>query len=85
MRMLRPGGGFDIPDRPEGQAFQTVKSMGKGAFPYLIKYIDDPDIQLARAAVTVLNELTGRKSPLPTEITRAAVKTDWDSWLKDNP
>ena len=85
MRMLRPGGGFDIPDRPEGKAFQIVKSMGRGAYPYLIKYIDDQDIQLARAAVTVLNELTGRKRPLPNETTRAAVKTDWDNWLEGNP
>ena len=85
MRRLRPGGGFDIPERPEGQAFLAVKSMGKGAYPYLIKYIDDPDIQLARAAVSVLNELTGRKSPLPNENTRAAIKADWDTWLEENP
>ena len=41
MRNLRAGGAFDQPDRPEGQAFQIVKSMGKGAYPPLVKYIDE--------------------------------------------
>ena len=84
MRMLRPGGGFDAMDRPEGQAFKIVKSMGKGAYPHLVKYLGDEDITLARAAVAVLNELTGRNSKLPNEITRPQIKSDWEKWLEDN-
>src|SRR5205823_4785244 len=43
MRDLRPGGGFEHLDRPEGVAFQKVKNFGKAAYPKLIKYIDDEE------------------------------------------
>lgn len=85
MKILRPGGGFDDPSRPEGQAFARVKAMGKGAYPYLLRYLDHEELPLAVAAARVLNELTGRHQPLPTLATRAQVKADWEAWIKANP
>jgi hypothetical protein len=82
MKNLRPGGGFDDPSRPEGVAFQMVKEMGKGAYPHLVRYIDNEDSMIGRAAVTVLNELTGQKKPLPNDATKVAQKAEWEAWLK---
>jgi hypothetical protein len=84
MRDLRVGGGFDDLKRPEGMAFAKVKSMGRAAYPHLVKYIDNEDIALGKAAVVVLNELTGQKKPLPTEANKAQVKAEWDTWTKSN-
>lgn len=84
MRDLRAGGGFDDLKRPEGIAFAKVKSMGKTAYPYLVKYIDNEELALAKAAVTVLNTLTGRTEPMPKEETKSKVKADWDTWTKSN-
>jgi hypothetical protein len=85
MTTLRAGGAFDDLSRPEGVAFKRVKEMGKGAYPHLVKYIEHEDPLLGRAAVAVLNELTGQKKPLPTETTRAKVKAEWEEWIKANP
>lgn len=82
MRDLRPGGGFEHLDRPEGVAFQKVKSFGKPAYPKLIKYIEDEDTAIATAAVAVLNALTGRDSALPRGINKAKIKAEWEEWLK---
>jgi predicted Zn finger-like uncharacterized protein len=82
MQALRPGGGYDDIKRPEGFAFQKVKNMGPGAYPYIVKYIDHEDIALARAAVAVLNELTNQKRPLPNEQNKAALKAEWESYIK---
>jgi hypothetical protein len=82
MRDLRPGGGFEHPDRPEGVAFQKVKGFGKAAYPKLIKYIDDEDTAIAIGAVAALNALTGRDSALPKGVTKAKVKAEWEEWLK---
>ncbi len=85
MTTLRAGGAFDDLSRPEGVAFKRVKDMGKGAYPHLVKYIDHEDPLLGRAAVAVLNELTGQKKTLPTEATRAKAKAEWEEWVKANP
>jgi hypothetical protein len=85
MQTLRPGGGFDDPGRPEGVAFQMVKDMGKAAYPHLVRYIDHEDAMIGRAAVTVLGELSGRKGQLPNEATKAKIRSEWESWLKENP
>jgi hypothetical protein len=85
MRDLRPGGGFEHLDRPEGVAFQKVKSFGKAAYPKLIQYIylnDEQEPTLSVAAVAVLNALTGRDMPLPKAVNRAKVKAEWEEWLK---
>ena len=84
MRDLRPGGGFEHLDRPEGVAFQKVKAFGKPAYPKLIKYIDDEDTAIAIAAVAALNALTGRDSALPKGVTKAKVKAEWEEWLKSS-
>lgn len=83
MRDLKPGGGFEHLDRPEGVAFQKVKGFGKAAYPKLIKYIDDEEPATAIAAVAVLNALTGRDSPLPKGVTKAKIKAEWEEWLKN--
>jgi hypothetical protein len=82
IRELRAGGGFDHPDRPEGQAFLKVKSFGKAAYPKLIGYIDHEQPEFGIAAVAVLNALTGRDSPLPKGVTKSKIKAEWDEWLK---
>lgn len=84
MRDLRPGGGFDHLDRPEGVAFQKVKGFGKPAYAKLIKYIDDEDTAIAIAAVAVLNALTSRDTPLPKGVTKAKIKAEWEEWLKSS-
>ena len=38
-------------DRPEGVAFQKVKSFGPAAYPKLISMIDDEDTAIGTAAV----------------------------------
>jgi len=82
MRDLRPGGGFEHLDRPEGVAFQKVKGFGKAAYPKLIQYIDAEEPAIATAAVVVLNTLTGRDSALPRGVNKAKVKAEWEEWLK---
>lgn len=85
MRDLRPGGGFEHLDRPEGVAFAKVKSFGKAAYPHLIKYIylnDEQEPTISTAAVAVLNALTGRDTPLPKAVNRAKVKAEWEEWFK---
>jgi hypothetical protein len=82
IRELRAGGGFDHPDRPEGVAFQKVKSFGKAAYPKLVAYIDHEQPEFGIAAVAVLNALTGRDSALPKGVTKSKVKAEWEEWLK---
>jgi ribosomal protein S27E len=85
MNQLRPGGGFDHLDRPEGVAFAKVKSFGKAAYPHLVRYIylnDEQEPTISTAAVAVLNALTGRDTPLPKAVNRAKVKAEWEEWLK---
>jgi DNA-directed RNA polymerase subunit RPC12/RpoP len=82
LRDLRPGGGFEHLDRPEGVAFQKVKGFGKAAYPKLIKYIDDEDTAIAIGAVAALNALTGRDSALPKGVNKAKIKAEWEEWLK---
>jgi uncharacterized membrane protein len=82
MQYLRAGGGYDDPKRPEGMAFAKVKNMGEGAYPYLVKYIENEDIMLARAAVKVLNELLGKDVPLPNEGNKAQIKTQMENLIK---
>ena len=85
MRDLRPGGGFEHLDRPEGVAFQKVKGFGKAAYPKLIQYIDAEEPAIATAAVVVLNTLTGRDSALPRGASKAKIKAEWEEWLKTAP
>ena len=82
MEQLRPGGGFDHPDRPEGVAFLKVKSFGPAAYPKLIAFIDDEEPAFCTAAVAVLNALTGRDELLPKAVNKAKIKAEWEEWLK---
>jgi hypothetical protein len=82
MRDLRPGGGFEHLDRPEGVAFQKVKGFGKAAYPKLIGYIEHEEPAISTAAVAVLNALTGRDSALPRPGNKSRIKAEWDEWYK---
>jgi hypothetical protein len=84
MKYLRAGGGFDDPTRPEGKWYARLQAMGRGAYPYLIKYIPHEDLALGKAAVTVLNALTSRQSPMPTEANKEQMKNEWENWFKNN-
>lgn len=84
MKDLRAGGGFEDVTRPEGAAYQRVKAMGKAAYPHLVTYIGNDDVMLSRAAVTVLNHLTGLQKPLPNEATKAQAKSEWETWVSAN-
>lgn len=81
MKSFRGGGAFDDPTRPEGLAFLKVKALGPAAYPRLVSYIENEDLIIGRAAVAVLNGLTGRSAPLPNEATKARRKTEWEDWL----
>jgi hypothetical protein len=85
MQQLRPGGGFEQLDRPEGVAFQKVKTFGPAAYPKLIAFIDDEDTAIGTAAVAVLNALTGRDEPLPKGVNKGKIKAEWEEWLKNAP
>lgn len=85
MQQLRPGGGFDHLDRPEGVAFAQVKSFGPAAYPKLIAFIDDEDTAIGTAAVAVLNELTGRSETPPRGVNKGKCKAEWEAWLKNAP
>jgi len=85
MKNLRPGGGFDDPTRPEGQTFAMVKNMGKGAYPYILRYFDHEELPMAVAAHRVLNELTGQGKPNLTLANKAQLKADWEAYIKANP
>ena len=83
MQKLRPGGGYDEITRPEGLAFAKVKSMGRKAYPYLVKYINHVDRGIGRAANTVLNMLTGRKSRFSAADVDSC-KREWEVWIEKN-
>ena len=82
---LRGGGGFDVPGRPEQVYFEKVQKMGKAAYPHLVKFIDNEDPALGRAAVALLNALTNQNRPLPNDGTKAKLKEEWEVWVKANP
>lgn len=53
-------------DSPGYEKFQKLKLMGPRAYPYLIEYIDNENLQWAKAAVVCLRLLSGRRDlPLP--------------------
>jgi hypothetical protein len=81
MRDLRAGGCLDDPARPEGRAFLAFKGHGLLAWPVLASFVGDDDLATSRTAVKVLNRLTGRDTPLPTEATREAQRHEWRAWL----
>ena len=81
MSALRSGGAFNDPERPEGIAFATIKSVGRRAWPVLVEFIDCEDAMVGRAVVTVLNELTDRKI-VYTPARKKRIKREWEKWLK---
>ena len=85
LKQLRGGGGFDAEGRPEQVYYERVKKFGKSAYPHLIRYIDNEDPALGRAAVAVLNALTNQTKPLPNDGTKAKLKAEWEGWVKANP
>jgi hypothetical protein len=58
--------------------------MGPVAYPHLVRYIDHEDPLLGRAAVAVLNALTGRNAPLPTEASKTRHRSEWQAWIGQN-
>ena len=80
-------GGFSNSSNPEYYEFQRIKSMGKAAYPHLVRFIDNEDTSLGTTAVLILKELSGR-SEAPgrvTEANKAKIKEDWEGWLKSGP
>jgi len=80
-------GGFHNSANPEFYEFQKIKSMGKAAYPHLIRFIDHEDTSLGTTAVLLLKELSGR-SEQPSRVTeanKAKIKEDWEGWLKSGP
>ena len=83
MRDLRVGGGYGEMDRPEGLAFARVQAMGKGAYPYIVRYLDNPDSGLGSGANAVLNELTGR-SVRWHALDKHPIRKEWEAWIGRN-
>ncbi len=52
-------------DSPEYTVYEKVEKLGKAAYPYLIKYVDNEDPNWAKGAVVALRNLTGITAPLP--------------------
>lgn len=80
-------GGFSNSSNPEYYEFQRIKSMGKSAYPHLVRFIDNEDTSLGTTAVLILKELSGR-SDAPgrvTEANKTKIKEDWEGWLKSGP
>ncbi|HXX95205.1 MAG TPA: hypothetical protein VEN81_16395, partial [Planctomycetota bacterium] len=83
MTALRSGGGFDNQNSPEYPYFMHVKSMGKSAYPNIVKYIDHEDPAMGKAAVALLVALTGRAEERRlNDSNKTAIKADWEAWLK---
>ncbi|HEX7899328.1 MAG TPA: hypothetical protein VF950_16300 [Planctomycetota bacterium] len=81
-------------ERPEGLAafspqettsFLRVWSQGDQAFPPLIERLARFDVQRSVGATRLLNQLSGRRAPMPDEFTCAGVKEDWEAWLARRP
>jgi hypothetical protein len=80
-------GGFHNSSNPEYYEFQKIKSMGKTAYPHLVKFIDHEDTSLGTTAVLILKELSGR-SEQPSRVTEAnksKIKQDWEGWINSGP
>ena len=80
-------GGFTVSTNESYYHYQRVKSMGKAAYAPLVSFIDNEDTGLGTAAVLILKELSGRSdaNSRVTEANKAALKADWEGWLKSGP
>jgi hypothetical protein len=52
-------------DTPEYETLEKLKKFGKDAYPYLVQYIDNENLNWAKGAVVALRNLTGISTPLP--------------------
>jgi len=78
LRSLRGGWA----DGKEKERYDRIRSFGKSAYPYLVKYIDFEDTAVGNTAVTVLRALTERQGKdQVTAATKAAIKAEWTRWL----
>jgi hypothetical protein len=80
-------GGFSNQSNPEYWEFQKIKTMGKSAYPHLVRFIDNEDTSLGTTAVLILKELSGRTDATSrvTEANKAKIKEDWEGWIKSGP
>jgi hypothetical protein len=80
-------GGFSNQSNPEYWEFQKIKTMGKSAYPHLVRFIDNEDTSLGTTAVLILKELSGRSdaNSRVTEANKAKIKEDWEGWIKSGP
>jgi hypothetical protein len=82
LEILRSGNGEGDPDSPEARIFKKVQSMGKRAYPSLVRFIDDEDPALRGTAQRLLHELSGRPSKELTEKNKADLRKEWEAWLE---
>ena len=80
-------GGFSNQSNPEYWEFQKIKTMGKSAYPHLVRFIDNEDTSLGTTAVLILKELSGRSEATSrvTEANKGKIKEDWEGWIKSGP
>lgn len=77
--------GLEALDRRQGVALLRLWVEGEKAYPELIRAIGGPSLEEARTAVHVLNQLTGRRGPIPDTGTQARIQAEWEQWLRDSP
>ena len=74
------GGGWK--DGEPKLRFEKIKAYEKAAYPHLLGFIHDQDLEQANTAVKVLRALTGRDGKDPvTKENVVAVRAEWKGWL----
>lgn len=73
-------GDYDFVEDEPKAAFESVRSRGRDAYPYLIAYLGDEELQRAKAAAVALRRLSGHKSRIPKNPEEA--KQLMEEWKK---
>jgi hypothetical protein len=76
--------GLDRLDASQARAFLQNWAEGDHVLSELYASLDGPDLDDARSAVYQLNQLWGRRSPLPRDAASLEIiRRDWEAWRKD--
>src|SRR5688572_23202111 len=62
-------------------SFLRVWIRAEQVYPALIQELEGAPLRFMSGRVKLLNHLSGRRAPLPNELTRDSVASDWKTWL----
>jgi hypothetical protein len=75
--MTDKGPGY-VEGTPEHGVLEKIKTLGKAAYPYLVRYVDNEDPNWAKGAVVALRHLTGYSTAMPKNQEEGKkLKADW--------